>query len=201
MRLAKRLTTLRPLDPVIVALPRGGVPVGFEVAKVLKAPFDVFVVRKITIPGEAGFGIGAITEGDFYWVDMELVHALELAPGDIERALYLKSIEVEVFAKRFRQGAPFIDVRDRAVILVDDGLITGVTAVVASERLKQLGAERVIFAAPVCSGDRVAALREHFDGVYFVDSPPRLYSLGASYEEHLPVLDEEIEELLKQRAA
>jgi putative phosphoribosyl transferase len=185
-------------NPVVIALPRGGVPVGAEVAKRLKAPLDVLVTRKIGSPENPEYGIGAISENGTFWLNENAVR--ELGLSEIETRVLIKKEEKEVRRRvhQYRGDRPITDVRDRTVILVDDGLATGVTAKASMHALREMGAERVILAAPVGAPDTAAALADEADQVVCLELPMGFYSVGAWYENFEQTSDEEVIRLLSE---
>jgi len=185
-------------NPVVIALPRGGVPVGAEVAKRLNAPLDVLVTRKIGSPENPEYGIGAISENGTFWLNENAVRKLGLS--EIETRVLIKKEEKEIRRRvhQYRGDRPITDVRDRTVILVDDGLATGVTARASMRALREMGAERVILAAPVGAPDTAAALADEADQVVCLELPMGFYSVGAWYENFEQTSDEEVIQLLSE---
>src|SRR5690349_16860309 len=150
-------------DVVILALPRGGVPVAYEVARALDAPLDVFLVRKLGVPGQEELAMGAIASGGVRVLNEEAVHSLDISTEVVDA---VAEREQEVLKRRqqvYRDDRPPPDVRGRTVILVDDGLATGSTMRAAVAALRQLGPARIVVAVPVASADTCALLREQVD--------------------------------------
>jgi putative phosphoribosyl transferase len=196
--LAEHLKSLSSQNPIIFALPRGGVPIGYEIAKKMGAPLEVLVVRKIGAPFNPEYGIGAITEDGSYWIDPYSSTAARATQNDIERTVNREFAEVTRRIVQYREGLPLPNVVGRTVIVVDDGLATGVTARVACHYLKSLGAKNVILAVPVCSARTASALRqsEDADEVICLHEPELFYAVGQFYEDFEQTSDEEVIALL-----
>ncbi|HEU0023566.1 MAG TPA: phosphoribosyltransferase, partial [Thermoleophilaceae bacterium] len=195
--LAKRLKEMAVESPVIVALPRGGVPVGYEVAQALDAPLDIGLVRKLGAPGHPEFGIGALGEGGTVVLDRGAVRALGVTREQLEAAIARERMELDRRRERYRQGYPPVEVAGRNVILVDDGLATGVTAAAAARVLKARGAAHVIVAVPVSPRGVGEELGSHFDDFVSLASPERFTSVGSWYQDFSQTPDEEVVELLR----
>jgi putative phosphoribosyl transferase len=199
-QLAARLRPFAAEKPIVIALPRGGVPVGHEVAEALRAPLDILVVRKIGAPSNPEFGIGAVTEEEFYWIDPATQASLGLNDRSVQTLILERSRQVRDYVVRDRGGRPLIDIAGRVVILVDDGLATGVTALVASQYLRQNGASRVILAVPVASPDSARVLRPRFDEIVALTEPPDFMAVGSWYHDFTEVSDREVVRLLTRTA-
>ena len=148
-RLAARLGHLSGPDTVVLGLPRGGVPVAYEVATALRAPLDVIVVRKLGVPFQPELGMGAIGEGGARVINEQVVRMAGVAPADIETVESHERQELERRSTRFRAGLPRLDLRGRTALIVDDGIATGSTALAACQVARASGAERVVLAVPV----------------------------------------------------
>jgi putative phosphoribosyl transferase len=196
--LAKRLKSISLQNPIVLALPRGGVPVAFEIAKALKAPLDVLIVRKIGAPARPEYGIGAITEGGYYWIDQEAALAVRASETEIEKVITRESLEVERRISEYRGGKPLPHLKGRSVIVVDDGLATGVTARVGCHYLKNQGANQVVLAVPVCSPRTIGFLRSEVDQVICLEEPEFFLAVGHFYKDFIQTSDEEVIELLKK---
>ncbi len=195
-RLAALLEPFRDERPVVVGIPRGGVPVAAEVARALGAPLDVVVVRKIGAPQNPEFAIGALAEGGVHVLSDRVVRALGLSGPEL-RALIAR-VEGELAERRLRyrgahEPAPL---RGRTVILVDDGLATGHSALAAVQSLRKRGATRVILAVPVAAPESAHELRRHVDEVVCVEAPAELWAVGYWYEDFRPTTEEEVAALL-----
>ncbi len=186
-----------PLErPVVLALPRGGVPVGAEVADALGAPLDVLVVRKIGARGQPELAVGAVAEGGEVVLDRASVAATP--PAELDAAIDRQRDEVVRRVQRYRGGRPMVDVQDADVVVVDDGLATGLTAEAAVRMLADAGARRVVFAAPVCARASVPRLRRWCE-VACVAEPSPFGAVGAFYDDFTQVPDEEVVRILHER--
>ncbi len=191
----------RALDnPVVLALPRGGVPVGYEVAKKLKAPLDILLVRKIGAPGQEEYGIGAIVDGPHPQVLID-EQAAQMAGAD---KAYIDRIVARELTKLERRRAAYGNrsaelLKDRTVILVDDGIATGRTAKAALMGLSQSGAAYVTLAVPVAPPDTLSQLGKLCDEVVCLISPAHFYAVGAHYDDFNQTTDEDVIRLLSQR--
>jgi putative phosphoribosyl transferase len=199
-RLAALLGELRREDPLVLALPRGGVPVGFEVAMALDAPLDVLVVRKLGVPSQPELGFGALAPAGVRVLNESLVAELGLTDEEIDEVTFREAAELDRRARRYRAGRAPLDVRDRTVVLVDDGIATGYTVRAALRWLATRRPRRVVLAVPVVSPDVAAELRERVDALVAVREPVRLVAIGAWYERFDPVADEEVVGLLERAA-
>jgi putative phosphoribosyl transferase len=170
--LAVQLQRLAPERPLVLALPRGGVPVGYEVARALGAPLDVLLVRKIGAPGNPELGIGAVAEGGVRVLDPTMVRALLVSAEELETSILRASAELAEAGERYRSGAPPPQVAGRTVIVVDDGLATGGTATAAVHALRERGASHIVVAVPVGAPESAARLRAIADEVVCVQEPP-----------------------------
>src|SRR5215211_1690705 len=198
-RLAEKLAGYRDEDPVVLALPRGGVPVGYEISRSLGAPLDVFVARKLGAPGQPEFGIGAVAKGGVRVLNEDAVEALGITEEYIERAAEEQTAEIERRLRLLRgEGRPEPEVRGRTAILVDDGLATGVTARAAVEALRLRGPRRLVLAAPVCAAQTAELLRPGVDELVCLESPTDLGAIGFWYRDFQQTTDEEVVELLER---
>jgi predicted phosphoribosyltransferase len=198
-QLAALLTGADLHDPVVLALPRGGVPVGAEVAAVLHAPLDVLVVRKIGAPGRPEYGIGAIAEGGEPLFDPMAVRGLGISDAEQARLADAARREVERRVERYRAGRPLPEVAGREVVVIDDGLATGVTAEAALQALAGRGPRRLTLAVPVCAAASAARLRSVAQ-VVCVSSPEDFRAVGLWYEVFDQTGDREVLELLAVHA-
>lgn len=195
--LATQLMALAGKRPVIVALPRGGVPVGFEVAAALDAPLDILAVRKIGAPGNPEFGVGAIAEDGTAVLNAQTAGRSGMTQSLLEATVQRELIELRRRMKRYRNGRAPIDVRGRTVIVVDDGLATGLTVVAAVRALRARGAASIVVAVPVGAPDSIALVGEEADEVVCHTIPHDLIGVGRWYEDFRPVADDEVVELLE----
>lgn len=197
--LAKRLADYAGRPGVIVlALPRGGVPVGYAVAKALKAPLDVFVVRKLGIPGHEEFAMGAIASGGEYVLNYDVVQRFRIPIEAIEATARRELQELERREKLYRAGRRALQLRGCTVILVDDGLATGSTMQVAVKAVRKQDPARVVVAVPVGSPDVCREMRKDADEVICYCTPDPFYSVGLWYEDFSQTSDQEVEKLLEE---
>ena len=197
-RLADLLGPLAAERPIVFALPRGGVPVAVEVARALDAPLDLLTVRKLGAPQNPELGIGAVAEDGTSVVDTALARRLGMTQDGFDRILERELGELRRRMERFRDGRPPLDVRGRTVILVDDGLATGLSDLAAVRALRERGAGRIVVAVPVGSRDAVAMLRGAADEVVCHTIPADLVGVGRWYRDFSQVTDDEVLELLAE---
>jgi putative phosphoribosyl transferase len=196
--LAARLLELPLLDPdpVVVALPRGGVPVGAVVADTIGAPLDVIIVRKLGVPSQPELAMGAIGEGGCRVLNHEVIDALRIPSRDLAAVEHRERLELAQRARRLRAGRPPRSLLNRTVVLVDDGLATGSTARAAMEVARAQGAQRVVLAVPVAPKDTVRELARIADAVVCVASPEPFRAIGQWYRDFRPITDDEVVRLL-----
>ncbi len=195
--LAARLLELDLPDPVVVALPRGGVPVGFEVAEALRAPLDIGLVRKLGHPNQPELGLGAIGEDGTVVLDQRAMEAFGITRAQIDPIAAREAEELDRRRRIYRGERPPVEVRGRTVVVVDDGIATGVTAAAASGVLKAQGAARVILAVPVCPAGTAERIDGDIDEVVSLAAPQHFSSVGAWYEDFSQTSDEEVIDLLE----
>ena len=201
-RLAAELTNYSDQNDVLVlALPRGGVPVAYEVARTLHAPLDVFMVRKLGVPGYEELAMGAIATGGVRVLDEELVRMLHLPHEVIERVTAIEMTELERREQQYRGDRPAPDVRGRTVILIDDGLATGSTMRAGIAALKKEGAKRIVVAVPVAPPETCEALRDQVDDVVCAVTPEPFRAVGLWYGDFSQTTDEEVRDLLARAAS
>ena len=195
--LGRRLKHLRGEDLVVLGLPRGGVPVAFEVARELGAPLDVIVVRKLGVPWHPELAMGAVGEGGALVLNRSLVERLGVSDREVLLAESRARAELEERVRRLRQGRDPLDLEGRAAVVVDDGIATGATAQVACEVARHLGARRVVMAAPVGPPD-VRPEVGGADEVVLLETPEPFVAVGRHYRDFAPTTDEEVAALLAE---
>jgi len=183
-------------DVLVLALPRGGVPVAYEVARALHAPLDVFLVRKLGLPGHEEYAMGAIASGGVRVLNPEVVDELHLPDELINTVTRRELQELERRERTYRGDRPFPDVRGKTVILVDDGLATGSTMLAAAEALRRLGPARLIIAVPAGSPQTCAEFRDEVDEVVCAITPEPFYAVGLWYDDFSQTTDDEVRDLL-----
>jgi len=196
--LAERLGQYREERPVVLALPRGGVPVGFEIATQLHAPLDVLIVRKIGAPGNPEYGLGAVVEGGTRYLDEPRVRAIGHTLRDLGPSIARETAEVERRAQEFRAGRAPVEIRDRTVVLVDDGVATGGTVLDALQALRARGPRRIVVALGVAPPDTVEVLRHEVDDLVVLLTPRMFFAVGEWYHQFSQVSDEEVHELIER---
>jgi predicted phosphoribosyltransferase len=195
--LARLLLNARPSDDaVVLALPRGGVPVAFEIALALGAPLDVFLVRKLGTPGHPELAMGAIASGGVRVLNDEVVQALAIPPHLIDAVAEREQSELERRESAYRHGRPLPALRDRTVVLVDDGLATGSTMKAAVQAVKQQKPARVVVAVPVGAPETCRALRAIADEVICARTPAHFSAVGEWYRDFAQTTDDEVTALL-----
>jgi putative phosphoribosyl transferase len=197
-QLASRLAGYRPRTPLVLALPRGGLPVAFEVARALDAPLDLVVTRKLGAPGQPELAIGAIAEGGVTLLNERIVGLLGVTDDEIARAVAREGVELERRARLYREGRPPPEVRGRVVLLVDDGIATGATARAALRAVRENGPASLVLAVPVCAPDSLAVLTEEADEVVCLAAPEDFYAVGQFYDRFDQTTDAEVIDLLRR---
>ncbi len=187
-------------DVIVLGLPRGGVPVAFEVAKALGAPLDVFVVRKLGVPGHAELAMGAIASGGVRVLNDAVVRSLSIAPHVIDRVAQDEQRELERREKLFRDGRPAPALAGRIAIVVDDGLATGATMRAAVAALRKLAPAKIVVAVPVGAQETCEEFRRHSDEIVCLQAPRFFDAVGRWYENFAQTSDAEVRELLGRAA-
>jgi predicted phosphoribosyltransferase len=187
-------------DVIVLGLPRGGVPVAYEVAKRLRTPLDVFIVRKLGVPGFEELAAGAIASGGVRVLNEDVVRAIPYAEEAIEAVTAKETTELERREQIYREGRPPPELRDRIVILVDDGLATGATMRAAVKALRQRGAAKIVVAVPVGPPDTCHEIKEQADETICLSMPAFFQAVGQYYEDFSQTSDEDVRELLSQAA-
>lgn len=197
-KLAEKLKILKDERPIVLALPRGGVPVAERVAKLLAAPLSVLVSRKIGHPMNPEFGIGAIAENETVVLNQPAMAAMGIDLQEVDKVIKSETSELNRRLGLYLDAAGRPELKNRTVIVVDDGLATGMTARASVEAVKKYKPKRIIFSAPVCAKQSVAALESQVDKVICVIEPVKLRAVGQFYRDFEPVSDEEVFKILKQ---
>jgi putative phosphoribosyl transferase len=185
--------------PVVLALPRGGVPVGAEVAVALRAPLDVLLVRKLGVPDQVELAMGAIGEDGVRVLNARVLRVARVSDAEVADVEAGERAELERRVQRYRGDRGRIDLTGRTAILVDDGIATGSTARAACEVARIQGAARVVFAAPVAPPSAIAELRAVADDVIAILTPERFYAIGQFYENFTQTSDDEVVRLLRDQ--
>jgi predicted phosphoribosyltransferase len=184
-------------DILILALPRGGVPVAFEIAKKLNLPLDVYIVRKLGAPEHEELAVGAIASDNTVVFNHDILHSLSLDASQLHAVIEKERHELERRNKLYRKQAPFPDIMGKTIIMVDDGIATGATLRAAVAAIKKSNPAKIIIAVPVGAPDTCEALKEEVDQLVCILSPQPLYSVGAWYETFPQTTDEEVIHLLQ----
>lgn len=187
-----------PSGVVVLALPRGGLPVGFEVAKALHARLDVIVVRKLGVPWQPELAMGAIAPGGVEVLDRRLIASLGIAPQIVKAAIQRESAEIERREKLYRGGRPALDLHGRTVVLVDDGLATGSTMLVAVHYVRTLQAAKIIVAIPVGSRQACTRVEKEVDELVCLAIPESFMAVGEWYLDFRQVTDAEVQSWLEE---
>jgi putative phosphoribosyl transferase len=187
-------------DVLVLALPRGGVSVAYEVAKALYAPLDVFLVRKLGLPGQEELAMGAIASGGTRVLNEEVVSKLHIPKEVIDAVAAKEQQELRRRERHYREGRPPLEVRGRTIILVDDGVATGSTMRAAVAALRQQGPARIVVAVPVGAAETCAELQHEADEVVCIHTPEPFYAVGTWYDNFAQTTDEEVRELLARAA-
>lgn len=183
-------------DVIVLALPRGGVPVGFEVANALGVPLDVFVVRKLGVPGHEELAMGAVASGGVRWLNEDLVARLGFTSDELDALAAREEAELARRERLYRGDRPRPEIAGRTAILVDDGLATGATMRAAVLALRQERPARVVVAVPTAARESCEDLRDEVDELVCLETPHPFFAVGLWYDDFSPVSDEEVRELL-----
>ena len=194
--LARSLERLRGGDVVVLGLPRGGVPVAFEVARMLGAPLDVIVVRKLGVPYQPELAMGAIGEGGIRVSNDDVIRRGGITAQEIAAVEERERADLDRQARTFRAGRTHVDIAGRTAVVVDDGIATGSTASAACQVARQMGAKEVILAVPVGAPESIASLRNVCDEVVCLHSPEFFIAVGTFYDDFRHVSDREVIDLL-----
>jgi putative phosphoribosyl transferase len=200
-RLARSLEHLRGADIVVLGLPRGGVPVAFEVARALDAPLDVIVVRKLGVPFQPELAMGAIGEGGVRVRNEDVISRGGITEQEIAEVAERERADLDSQARQFRAGRPHVEIAGRIAVVIDDGIATGSTARAACQVARQLGASKVVLAVPVGAPESIAQLSDVCDEIVCVHMPELFMAVGTFYDDFRPVPDAEVTDLLTRAAA
>lgn len=181
---------------LILALPRGGAPVGFEIARTLKAPLDVIVCRKIGAPGNPEFAIGAISEAGGLFLNKQIIDAYGISQKYINDAIAAEQEKIRAYQKKFRSGESLIFLKNKVAIITDDGAATGMTMKAAIDAIRKLKPQKIIIALPVASPDTAQELRQLSDEIVILKTPSNFHAVGQFYEDFAQVETEEVKNLL-----
>jgi putative phosphoribosyl transferase len=195
--LAERLSRYREEKPIVLALPRGGVVVGYEIAHALGAPLDVVVARKLGTPGQPELALGAIAPGGVYVLNEDIIGWLDISEDEVEKIAYQEAREMERRMRHFRGDKPELALEGKTAILVDDGIATGMTVRAAIEYLSQQEPGYLVLAVPVCAAETTEAIRSEVDDLVCIKAPPELLAIGYWYEDFEQVSVEEAMDLLE----
>jgi putative phosphoribosyl transferase len=195
-QLAERLESLRGQDIVVLGLPRGGVPVAFEVAKALRAPLDVLVVRKLGVPFQPELAFGAIGEGGVRVINESVVQETDLSDEDMAAVEAEQRAELVRRSERFRRGHDRISLAGRIAVIVDDGVATGATAKAACEVARAQGTSRVVLAVPIGAADTAERFTGYVDEVVCLQTPDFFFAVGQGYRNFVQTSDDEVIALL-----
>jgi putative phosphoribosyl transferase len=197
-RLGREVATHRPSSPLVAALPRGGVPVGFEVSRALDCELDVLVVRKIGVPFHPELAMGAVAEGGVVIRNQEIIDAVGIDDAEFSSRAESEGAELEARLSRYRAAVQAVDPEGRTVVIVDDGLATGSTALAAIQALRARSALEVWLAVPVAPPDVVPVMTKTADRLIVLEQPRRFMAVGAWYDDFSPTTDADVVDLLQR---
>lgn len=198
LQLAEKLRKYTDEKPIILALPRGGVILGYEVAKALKAPLDVVVPRKIGAPFHPEFGVGAIAPHGICILNSQTINLLRISESEIDEIIELETLEMNRRIKLYRKDLPPLDLNGKTVIVVDDGIATGVSTKAAIMSIKTMNPKKIILAVPVCPPETAAKFREEVDEFLCLEEPPDFYAVSVYYNNFEQISDAEVITLLEK---
>lgn len=185
-------------DVLVLALPRGGVPVAYEVARDLNVPWDIFVVRKLGVPGHEELAMGAIATGGAIVFNDEVIRSLGVPKSMIDRVIERERIELERREREYRGNRQPLDVTNRTVILIDDGLATGASMHAAVQAVRALGPAAVVIAVPLAAESTCARLGPYVDDIFCLSTPEPFYAVSAWYDDFSQTTDEEVYSLMSK---
>lgn len=183
-------------DVVVLALPRGGLPVGFEVAQALHAPLDVMIVRKLGTPGQPELAMGAIASGGVRVINQAVMSGLQISAEELDRVAAKEQAEVERRERLYRAGRAALEIQGRTVILVDDGIATGSTMRAAIQAIRAQNPARLVVAVPTAAGSTAARIRAEVDELVCLTTPEPFFAIGYFYREFPQLTDEDVREVL-----
>lgn len=195
-KLAIALERFRGTEAIVVALPRGGVPIAFEIANTLQLPLDILLVRKLGVPGQSELAMGAIATGGVIVLNERLIGAVGIEAEVIQAVVDRATTELNRREHVYRDGRPALQVRGRTIVLIDDGVATGSTLFAAIQALRERGAANIVVAVPVASPEIVRRLEEEVDEVVCPYQPSGLLAVGQAYDDFGQVTDDEVRALL-----
>ena len=196
--LANKLSKYAAENPLVLGLPRGGVPVAFEVAKALKAPLDVYIVRKLGVPGHEELAMGAIATGDVRVLNESVIGPLHISNEAIETETEKEKEELKRREGVYRSGRAPLNVANRTVLLIDDGIATGSTIKAAIAALKKQKAAKIIVGVPVAPASTIEELKKEVDDIVCVSTPDFFIAISVWYDEFPQTTDEQVRKLLKK---
>jgi putative phosphoribosyl transferase len=198
-KLAEKLSRYKGREDVVVlGLPRGGVPVAYEVAKALNTPLDIFLVRKLGLPGHEELAMGAIASGGVHVLNEDVVVALDIPEKLIDKVAEREQKELERREKLYRGDRPPTQIKGKTAILIDDGLATGSSMRAAVEGLRAQGPQQIVVAVPIASPESCEALEEEVDNIICASTPTPFYGVGLWYQNFAQTTDEEVRLLLQE---
>ena len=198
-QLGKKLLAYKKINPIILGLPRGGMVVAYEVAKRLKGHLEVLVVRKLGSPNNPEFAIGAIAENATVFLDKNTIRALGISNKTLRELIEAENEELNRRVKIYRKGKKIIPLKNKVVIMVDDGLATGATAKAAIKYVSKKNPKEIIFASPVCAFDSLQKLKSYVSKVVSILTPPQLTSISTYYESFQQTTDDDVIKLLTKK--
>lgn len=198
-KLAQKLSEYTSADNVVVlGLPRGGVPVAYEVAKAIRSPMDIFLVRKLGVPGQEELAMGAIASGGVRVLNDSLIDQLSITDKMLASVAAQEQQELERRERVYRGDNPHVELTDKKAILVDDGIATGASMKAAIEALRAHKPEKIIVAVPVSPPDTYMEIKEQVDEIVCIDTPQPFYGVGMWYDDFSQTTDEEVKEYMNQ---
>lgn len=185
-------------DALVLALPRGGVPVAFEVATKLNLPLDIFLVRKLGVPGHEEFAMGAMASGGITFLNPEVVRQLRISRGEIKEVIERERGELERREEAYGRDRRMLDIRDRTLILIDDGLATGSTMKAAVKALREQSPRKIVVAVPVAPSSTCKEFEREADEMVCLLAPELFFAVGEWYEDFSQTTDDEVRDLLRR---